>query len=108
VGSTGSVERSKLFELVGDVIEAATAAVPGTWPVRVSELKIPALVAEILIELIVMLLPLVLVTVNPPALEMLDPAATVMATEELTVTFTWARATPAVAPTQQAIRIINQ
>ena len=63
--------------------------------------------AEMLIELIVMVAPLVLVTVNEPALDMLEPAATVMLTDEVTATLTWARATPAIPPTQHANRIIN-
>jgi hypothetical protein len=110
VGSTGSAAKLKVFEVPGGFGElgAATAAVPGTCPVSVMEVKIPGLVAERLTELIVMLLPLLLVTEKAPAFDMLDPAATVMLTDDVTATLTCARATPATPATQQAITPINQ
>ena len=46
-----------------------------------------------------MVAPLVLVTVNEPALDMLEPALTLTLTDEVTATATWARATPAIPPT---------
>ena len=72
------------------------------------ELKIPGLVDERLIELIVIVLPLVLVTVNVPAFDMLDPALTVIATDVVTATPICARATPVTPAAQQAIMIISQ
>jgi hypothetical protein len=72
------------------------------------EVKIPGLVADRVTALIEMLLPLLLVTEKAPAFETLDPAATVMLTDDVTATLTCARATPASPATQQAIRPINQ
>jgi len=90
LSSTGSAEKSKVLDPEGGLGElgAAIEDDPGTCPVRVIEEKMPGLVAEILIELIVMLAPLLLVTVNEPAFEILEPAATVIATVEVTVTLT--------------------
>jgi hypothetical protein len=95
-------------ELVGDEIEEATEDDPGTWPVRVREAKTFELPTERLIELMEMSAPLVFATVNAPALEMVSPALTLMATLEVTVTAIWACAIPAAPHRQQAIRIIDQ
>jgi hypothetical protein len=102
--------KSKLFELPGGAGElgAAIDAVWGDCPVSVIEVKIPGLDAERLIELIVMVAPLLLVTEKAPAFDMLDPAATVMATDEVTATLTCARATPATAARPRAAAPIKQ
>jgi hypothetical protein len=100
----------KVFDDPGGLGElgADTAADPGTCPVSVMELKIPALLAEIVTALIVIPAPLVLVTEKAPALDMLAPEATVIATVEVTATLICARATPATPAMQQAMKATNQ
>jgi hypothetical protein len=75
LGSAGSAGKLKVSEVPGGLgeLEAETDDVPGTWPSIVREVKIPGVVDERLIELIVIVLPLLLVTVNVPALDMVDP-----------------------------------
>lgn len=99
---------SKVLEVVGDEIEEATDAWPGTCPVSVREVKIAGLLMEKLIELIVTVLPLLFATVNAPPLEKLSPALMVMATLEVTATLIWACATPATPLRKKAIRMMDQ
>jgi hypothetical protein len=102
LSNTGSAEKSKVLELEGGLGElgAAIDDDPGTCPVNVIEEKTPGLVAEMLIELIVILAPLLLVTVKAPALEILDPALTLIATVEVTDTLICALAVPPAVQTQ--------
>ncbi|HEV3108945.1 MAG TPA: hypothetical protein VGY99_00515 [Candidatus Binataceae bacterium] len=95
-------EKVKVFDVPGGSGElgAAIDAVSSDCPVSVIEVKIPGVEAERLIELIVMVAPLLLVTEKAPAFDMLDPAATVIATDDVTATLICARATPA-TPTKQ-------
>jgi hypothetical protein len=103
VGSAGRAEKSKLLDVPGGLgeLSAATADEPGTCPVSVMEEKIPGVVTEMLTELMVMVLPLLLVTVNDPALEILVPAPTLIDTEFVTFTLICALATPAIPIRQQ-------
>ena len=102
--------KSKLFDVPGGAGElgAAIDDVSSDCPVSVIEEKIPGLLAERLIELIVMVAPLLLVTEKAPAFDMLDPAATVMATDDVTDTLICARATPPTAASQKATAPIKQ
>jgi hypothetical protein len=102
--------KSKLFDVPGGAGElgAAIDEVSADCPVSVIEVKIPGLEAERLIELTVIVPPLLLVTEKAPALDILDPTATVMATDDVTATLICARATPATPAMQQTTTPIKQ